>query len=133
MDEDDQVASAGNRTAGEDLAFLVAEGLRDSNLEHCVGLGEIVLHELSFSESISPGTRIILLIKVLPGTISEQRLEAFEQREEGTYRSAAKKPAFQVAAAGELLGLTDGGDVRSPASPSLRAVRRDVGSPQCEG
>lgn len=103
----DQFSPTSRRTVREDLAFLAAAGLRDNNLEQCSALTAAVLHELAVDESVSPGARIILLNKTISEIVSEQRLQAFEQRNDGTYRSAAKKPAFQVAAAGELLGLTD--------------------------
>lgn len=133
VDERQRTTSTPEQRASDDLAVLVAEGLRDSSLELCTSLASIVLQELKLFNPVSPGARIVILREVLEGTVREVRELAFQQHHEGTYRSASKKPHFQVAAAGELLGLTDDDMFdRHPPRPPLRTVRRVMGSTQGE-
>lgn len=105
-DDNDHEAS-GWRSANADLTHLVTEGISSDVLESCQGLEYSIRWELGLREPLEPGVRIRLLDKILSTVIEEQRREAFDRRNEGTFRTAAGWPANQVAATGELLGLTD--------------------------
>ena len=96
-------------TAADDLVRLAnaSDGASDSGLEVSAGLEVLVLEELDVAAPVTKGVRIALLRAALTQTIAHARKQALEVFEEYRTRQSTMIGSFQVAAAGELLGVTD--------------------------
>lgn len=107
--DDQEAAITPKRTALEDLAYLVQVGASEATLLECQGLASMVLEELRASEEgVTPGRKAGLLKEVLSAIADEQRRLAFSQVQQiPTSRECAEITCFRVAAAAELIRLTD--------------------------
>ncbi|MFM9590282.1 hypothetical protein ACKI1J_14390 [Streptomyces scabiei] len=85
------------RTALEDLTHLARATVTERSLEECSSLVQMFMNELGGFESLSDGGRIKTLNYVLSAVASEARRGSLQGTES----------AFQVAAAAELMGLSD--------------------------
>jgi len=93
------------RTPDEDLAYLARVGVSHVALESCQGLASMVQGDLKLGP-LAVGRRVNLLEIVLTTVLRDSREAAL--LELGTTKHKARKvDAFQVAAAGELLRMTD--------------------------
>jgi hypothetical protein len=103
----DQAPIPPMKTPREDLAYLIKEGVSETTLIECRGLISMVFEELGVSqESVTLGRQANLLLEVLSRIADENRQQASAQRELRRDRAAATS-CFQIAAAAELLRLTD--------------------------
>jgi len=104
---DDQTAAISLSTARRDLERLVMEGTTLVALEGCRGLARMVFDHLGIQEPISSGGHATFLQEVLKNVIDEHMQHAIKRLRELPLRNAGHDPSFQVAAAGELLRITN--------------------------
>ena len=104
---DGQEAPTSRQTAGRDLANLFDKGVSVGALEECDALAAAILGQLGVRGEINRKTRSVLLEELLSTVVAEARTHAFAQREQLSLADAGNTATFQVAAAGELLRLTD--------------------------
>jgi hypothetical protein len=90
-----------------DLGRLVKDGVTPAALQASPSLFRMVADELEASYDVSLGVQGNLLNEVLTTVVDEQRQQAFALREDVPLKASADVPCFQVAAAGELLELTN--------------------------
>jgi hypothetical protein len=100
---DDEPSEPGAEAAFDELLILsgMKEGASPANLEGRDGLAGMILDELDLPGQLPPGRRLVLLHRVLTGVATQARGHALARFDAGEHSS------FQVAAAGELLGLAD--------------------------
>jgi hypothetical protein len=94
-------------TPHEELVRLVKVGVNASTLEECDALARMIAERLGVYTDIRLDGRGLVLKKILSDIIEENRQRAFERRIDVVRREARNVAEFRVAAAGELLGLTD--------------------------
>ncbi|MDQ1039922.1 hypothetical protein QFZ75_006338 [Streptomyces sp. V3I8] len=102
-----QPPTASAETVQEELARLVKVGVNAVTLEECNALVRVIASRLGDYENIRPDGRNFLMQRILDNVIQEHRLSAFEQHEAVKRKVTITVTSFQIAAAGELLGLTD--------------------------
>ncbi|WP_143268644.1 hypothetical protein [Amycolatopsis vastitatis] len=94
------------RTPEEDLAYLARVGVSRIALGSCQSLALVVQDELKLG-SLAVGRRVNLLGTVLNAVLHDSREAALAGLGTTTHHRARQVDAFQVAAAGELLRITD--------------------------
>lgn len=95
------------RTLQEDLARLAEVGVSAVALEQCEALASVIAKKLGSYTNIHPDGRGPLLQRILEDVVREHQQRAVDQREEVTKEGAKEVASFQIAAAAELLGMTD--------------------------
>jgi hypothetical protein len=113
----------------DDLKRLVRTHCSAVTLGECEALANKVVELLEVGGSLRPEGRIQILKRILADVTGEQRKIALNMLEETSLDQAAKSPAFQVAAAGELLWITDEAafsEVHSIRSVQLQTTWRDL-------
>lgn len=88
-----------------DLRRWAKTGIAPTNLQECEALVYVLNEELSPPQTLSPGRQIALLYEAVHSVVTRAREQAIAQAT--TEMSQHRNPIFQVAAAGELLGLHD--------------------------
>ncbi|MFJ9781071.1 hypothetical protein ACIRSS_15890 [Amycolatopsis sp. NPDC101161] len=101
----DEVVTA-ERTPEEDLAYLARVGASRIALESCQGLASMVQGELELGP-LAVGRRVNLLEAILNAVLRDSREAALAGLGTTTHHKARQVDAFRVAAAGELLQMTD--------------------------
>jgi hypothetical protein len=95
------------RTPLDDLTRLVSVGCDAETLGQCEALANKVVELLAVRGSLHPEGRALVLERVLTDVAREQRTIALDGLESVNLSEYLKMPAFRVAAAAELLNLTD--------------------------
>src|SRR6266498_3628636 len=102
----DQTAGVPSREPAQDLVCLAKGGVSPSALKDAHGLWAMILDELDVPEEAAvTGSKVSVLETVLWAVVDEAREEALAEL--GKELAPETRPAFQVAAAAELLNLHD--------------------------
>ncbi len=110
MDESREDAGSDLPRGTADVERLVAEGISEDRLASCRELAEAMRLELGLAEPLSTGGRIVLLRTVLTAVVEQARREALASKEQFTHEESGRERAFRIAAAGELLRISDPGN-----------------------
>jgi len=99
--------AASERTPLGDLTQLIADGVNPATLETCHGLASLFLDKWEICDELRAGVLSIVLQEILSNVIVEHRQQALDLLTNLSRGNASKTASFQVAAAAELLGLSD--------------------------
>ncbi|WP_237309696.1 hypothetical protein [Streptomyces sp. AMCC400023] len=95
------------RTALDDLKRLADVGVTDASLEGCLGLEQVLLTGVAVDGALAEGGRITVLDTVLRRVSVDAMRQSLARRNEKPLVDQLGESTFQVAAAAELLGISD--------------------------